>query len=61
MAWLGYFTPPVWWHWPPIRANKTFLLRLPIVGALVLLGNVARNTPCSWRPSLGHPSARLGA
>ena len=26
------------------KSNKTFLLRLPIVGALVLLGNVLRNT-----------------
>lgn len=43
MAWLGYFTAcmvALATH----QANKTFLLRLPIVGVLVLLGNVARNT-----------------
>ncbi len=43
MAWLGYFTACVV-ALATHQANKTFLLRLPIVGALVLLGNVARNT-----------------
>lgn len=43
MAWLGYFTACVV-ALASHQANKTFLLRLPIVGALVLLGNVARNT-----------------
>ncbi len=43
MAWLGYFTACVV-ALASHQANKTFLMRLPIVGALVLLGNVARNT-----------------
>jgi len=43
MAWLGYFTACVV-ALVTHQANKTFLLRLPIVGVLVLLGNVARNT-----------------
>jgi exosortase/archaeosortase family protein len=43
MAWLGYFTACVV-ALGTRQANKTFLLRLPTVGALVLLGNVLRNT-----------------
>jgi exosortase/archaeosortase family protein len=43
MAWLGYFTACVATLATRI-SNKTFLLRLPIVGALVLMGNVLRNT-----------------
>lgn len=43
MAWLGYFTACVV-ALATHQANKTFLLRLPIVGVLVLLGNVLRNT-----------------
>lgn len=43
MAWLGYFTACVV-ALATHQANKTFLLRLPIVGALVLMGNVLRNT-----------------
>lgn len=43
MAWLGYFTACVV-ALATSRGNKTFLLRLPVVGALVLLGNVLRNT-----------------
>ena len=43
MAWLGYFTACV----AALAAhlgNRSFLLRLPVVGVLVLLGNVLRNT-----------------
>ncbi len=43
MAWLGYFTACVV-ALATEQRNKTFLLRLPVVGALVLLGNVLRNT-----------------
>ena len=43
MAWLGYFTACVtalWWH----LSNRQFLLRLPLVGILVLSGNILRNS-----------------
>ncbi len=43
MVWLGYFTACVV-ALASGRDNRAFLLRLPIVGALVLLGNVLRNT-----------------
>ncbi len=43
MAWLGYFTACVV-ALATYKSNKSFLLRLPIVGGLVLLGNVIRNT-----------------
>jgi exosortase/archaeosortase family protein len=43
MAWLGYFTACVV-ALVTHKNNQTFLLRLPAVGALVLLGNVLRNT-----------------
>ncbi|MDZ7921489.1 exosortase Q [Rhodoferax sp.] len=43
MAWLGYFTACVV-ALATSQRNKTFLLRLPVVGVLVLLGNVLRNT-----------------
>lgn len=43
MVWLGYFTACVV-ALAMGRSNRAFLLRLPIVGALVLLGNVLRNT-----------------
>lgn len=43
MVWLGYFTACVV-ALASSRDNRAFLLRLPIVGALVLLGNVLRNT-----------------
>ncbi|WP_255033777.1 exosortase Q [Rhodoferax sp. TH121] len=43
MAWLGYFTACVV-ALATSQSNKTFLLRLPVVGVLVLLGNVLRNT-----------------
>ena len=43
MVWLGYFTACVV-ALVVGRANRSFLLRLPIVSALVLVGNVLRNT-----------------
>jgi exosortase/archaeosortase family protein len=43
MAWLGYFTACTV-ALAVGRSNRSFLLRLPLVGTLVLLGNVLRNT-----------------
>ncbi len=43
MAWLGYFTACAA-AMATQRSNRVFLLRLPVVGVLVLLGNVVRNT-----------------
>ncbi|MFZ2307861.1 MAG: exosortase Q [Rhodoferax sp.] len=43
MVWLGYFTACVV-ALASGRDNRAFLLRLPVVGVLVLLGNVLRNT-----------------
>ena len=43
MAWLGYFTACMV-ALAAGRSNRSFLLRLPLVGTLVLLGNVLRNT-----------------
>lgn len=43
MVWLGYYTACMV-ALATRRNNRNFLLRLPIVGALVLVGNVARNT-----------------
>lgn len=43
MAWLGYFTACAV-ALAVGRNNRSFLLRLPVTGVLVLLGNVLRNT-----------------
>jgi exosortase/archaeosortase family protein len=43
MVWLGYFTACAV-ALATQRGNRAFLLRLPVVGVLVLLGNVLRNT-----------------
>jgi exosortase/archaeosortase family protein len=43
MAWLGYFTACAV-ALACGRSNRAFLLRLPVVSVLVLLGNVLRNT-----------------
>ena len=43
MVWLGYFTACVV-ALVVGRTNRSFLLRLPMVSALVLVGNVLRNT-----------------
>jgi len=43
MVWLGYFTACVV-ALVVGRVSRSFLVRLPIVSALVLVGNVLRNT-----------------
>ncbi len=43
MAWLGYFTACAV-ALATGRDNRSFVMRLPVVGLLVLLGNVLRNT-----------------
>lgn len=43
MAWAAYFTAAVTAAWMRLPA-RAFLLRLPVVGALVLVANVLRNT-----------------
>jgi exosortase/archaeosortase family protein len=42
MAWLGYFTACVVGLWAG-RNDRCFLARLPVVGVLVLAGNIMRN------------------
>lgn len=54
MAWLGYFTACVV-ALASHKRNKTFLLRLPLVGVLVLLGNVLRNTVLVGAQASGTP------
>ena len=65
MAWLGYFTACAV-ALATARNNTTFLLRLPVVSVLVLLGNVVRNTILvtlqasgSHLPSWGHDAVGL--
>ena len=43
MVWLGYFTACLV-ALPTALTNRTFLIRLPVVGVLVLTGNIVRNT-----------------
>ena len=43
MAWAGYFTACAVALWAG-RGDRAFLLRLPLVGATVLAGNVLRNS-----------------
>ena len=43
MVWLGYFTACLV-ALPTALTNRTFLMRLPVVGVLVLTGNIVRNT-----------------
>ncbi|MGL4668847.1 MAG: exosortase Q [Saezia sp.] len=58
MAWLGYFTACTVALWQGL-SDRQFLLRLPFVGMLVLIGNIVRNsvlvalqagktTPAEW-------------
>lgn len=54
MAWLGYFTACVV-ALASNKSNTTFLLRLPLVGVLVLLGNVLRNTVLVGAQASGTP------
>lgn len=65
MAWLGYFTACAV-ALATRRGNRGFLLRLPAVGALVLAGNVLRNTTLvaaqasgAWLPAWGHEALGL--
>ena len=65
MAWLGYFTACAV-ALAVGRNNSSFLLRLPLVGTLVLLGNVLRNTVLvalqasgQHLPSWGHDAVGL--
>jgi len=54
MVWLGYFTACAV-ALAARRSNGSFLLRLPVVGVLVLTGNVARNTLLVWAQAAGWP------
>jgi exosortase/archaeosortase family protein len=65
MAWLGYFTACAV-ALAVGRANRSFLLRLPVVSVLVLVGNVLRNTVLvalqasgAQLPSWGHDTVGL--
>ena len=65
MAWLGYFTACAV-ALVVGRTNHSFLLRLPVVSVLVLLGNVVRNTVLvafqasgSHLPAWGHEAVGL--
>ncbi len=54
MAWLGYFTACSVALLNRI-GNQAFLMRLPIVGVLVLLGNIVRNTVLVAAQASNHP------
>lgn len=54
MAWLGYFTACVSALYLG-RSSRSFLTRLPAVGALVLAGNIARNTALVAAQASGWP------
>jgi exosortase/archaeosortase family protein len=56
MLWLGYFTACVTALWVG-RRDASFLARLPAVSALVLAGNVVRNTVLVAGEAAGHPLA----
>lgn len=53
MAWLGYFTACVVALYFG-RSNRAFLTRLPLVGVLVLTGNIVRNTVLVAAEASGH-------
>lgn len=54
MLWLGYFTACVVALWAG-RHDKSFLARLPAVSAIVLAGNVVRNTVLVACEGAGRP------
>jgi len=58
MAWAGYFTACAVALLRG-RANRAFLLRLPLVGLTVLAGNVLRNTVLVALEAGGHGAAAL--
>ena len=59
MVWLGYFTACVV-ALAAGRDNRAFLLRLPLVGTLVLLGNVLRNSVLVAAQATGTPLPTWG-
>ena len=53
MAWAGYFTACAGALWAG-RSDRAFALRLPLVGAAVLVGNVLRNSVLVALQASGH-------
>ena len=53
MAWAGYFTACAVALWAG-RSDRAFALRLPLVGAAVLVGNVLRNSVLVALQASGH-------
>jgi exosortase/archaeosortase family protein len=58
MLWLGYFTACMTALWT-FRASGSFLARLPAVSALVLAGNIVRNTVLVSLEATGAPSGAI--
>ncbi|MDM0028171.1 exosortase Q [Variovorax saccharolyticus] len=56
MVWLGYFTACVVALWAR-RDDRSFLARLPVVGVLVLIGNIVRNSILVALEAAGHAPA----
>jgi exosortase/archaeosortase family protein len=56
MVWLGYFTACTVALWAR-RSDRGFLRRLPMVGLLVLGGNILRNSVLIAFEGAGHPLA----
>lgn len=56
MVWLGYFTACAVALWAG-RSDRAFLARLPVVGALVLAGNILRNSVLVAFEGAGQPMA----
>ena len=56
MVWLGYFTACAVALWAR-RSDKAFLRRLPMVGVLVLTGNIVRNSVLIAFEGAGHALA----
>ncbi len=56
MAWLGYFTACAVALWAG-RQDKGFISRLPVVGILVLAGNIVRNSALVALEGAGHAPA----
>ena len=54
MAWLGYFTACAVALWAG-RSDRAFAARLPMVGMLVLAGNILRNSVLVAFEGAGHP------
>jgi len=53
MAWFGYFTACVVALWAG-RDGRSFLARLPMVGLMVLGGNIVRNSALAALEATGH-------